>query len=336
MNYLEIIKDSFATFWNHKKLWILGIILALVGQGDYRFSVNFQQSSPFPQPTAEGELPDIPNPFENPYVQSFLDNPIPYIVGFVLFAWVWWIIVVFIGWFTKGGLIGMVDEIDQAEQTSLRTGWRVGKRRVVPLFLINLLLGLPQFILFLPVLIWGIWLFLQLFDIFGPAFTTGQMPPELEIEAKFSPLLPYIFGGLACFIPLICFGTVLSWALDILSKITARSCVLEDLGPIDSLKRGWAMMWGNIGYSVLHWVLLAVVQFIYGFAAALPALFLLIPMGIAFADGIWTTFSIVAVILLGIYYLIAGIGFGGILNSLNETTWTKLYKGFLLKERQGG
>ncbi len=328
MNYGEIIRDSINTFWKHKVLWLFGIILALVGQGEYGFSVNYQER--YPYPTDGANPPEFPNPFDNPLLKSFFENPIPYLIGFSLLALLWWIISTFIGWLSQGALIGMVDEIDHTGTTTIRSGWGVGKNQVKKLFLLAVLFALPQLIIFLPAFIGALWFFPQFFDIFR-AGLAGDFPSPEQMEEKITSILPVFMGAFACLFPLICIGSIVGWALRLLNKIAARSCVLENLGVIDSIKRGWYITRKNIGYTLLTWFILVVVSGIFGFAAAMPALIVWIPTARAFMHNEWSTLSVISGMLMGLYLLIVAVGGGGILTSFNSTLWTKLYKRFVAK-----
>ncbi|MCG8347828.1 MAG: hypothetical protein MI924_08630 [Chloroflexales bacterium] len=331
MNYSEIIKSSFNTFWRHKALWVFGIILAFVGKGDFGFSVNYQES--FSYPSDPSEIPEIPNPFDNWLFASFFENPLPYIIGFSLLSVIFWIISNFIGWFAHGALIGMVDEIDQVDTTSVRSGWELGKAKVKSLFTLAVVFAIPQLIIFLPAIIIGLVFFFQMFDILGEGFFTGDLPSPEEMEAKFASILPAFFMGFACLFPTIFLGGIISWAIRIVHIMAARSCVLEHLGVRNSVKRGWHITRYNIGYTLLNWLFLTIISGIIGFMAAFPALVLWIPTARAFMRNEWSTMSIISGILVILYFLVVGVLFGGILSSFNSTVWTKLYKGFLAKER---
>lgn len=330
MNYGNVLSESANIFWKHKVLWLFGVTLALFGQGEYGFSVNYQERYSYPVGEG-GNAPNIPNPFENTIVQSFFENPVPFIIVFIILGLVWWLISNFVGWMCQGALIGMVDEIDQSGTTSFGQGWDVGKGRVKNLFLLAIIFAIPQLIVFLPALIAGFWLFSQVFDLFGASFT-GNFPPPEQMEERFASIFPTFFGAFACIFPLLCIGGIVGWILGLLNKIAARSCVLENLGVMDSVKRGWNILRKNIGYTLLNWFILAVFSGIFGFAAAMPALILWIPTARAFMHNDWSSATVVTGILTFTYFVIMGAGVGGILTSFNSTLWTKLYKEFVAKE----
>ena len=101
---------------------------------------------------------------------------------------------------------------------------------------------------------------------------------------------------------------------------------------MDSVRRGWNIVRKNIGYTLLNWFIFAMFSGIFGLLGAAPALVLWIPTARAFLHNDWSGISVVMGILTVIYFVIMGIGIGGILTSFNSTLWTKLYKGFVAKE----
>jgi hypothetical protein len=320
MNYGNVISESFNIFWKHKSLWIFGIMAALFGQSDYSFRVNYQESVNFP--AREGLPPGFQSPFEGTIFANFFDNPIPYIVAGIFLGLIWWVISNIFGWLARGALIGMVDEADSTGSTSLGNGWKTGLGRLLPLFSIALLLALPMLLIIIPAALWAFQFLYQFKDF----FITPD--PEQLLEG----ILPTFFSAFACLLPLVCIGALMGFVLNLLNIIAARSCVLENLGVVDSIRRGWQVAVSNIGYTLLNWFLLLALRIIFGFIAAIPALILWIPTARAIMYGHWSAASIASALMMGLYLIIVAVGIGGILSSFNSTLWTKLYKAFRSKE----
>lgn len=318
MNYGNIITESFKIFWKVKTLWVFGVVAAIFGQSDYSFNVSYRESISFPI----GETPptDFTLPFQNSvfsdFFTSFYQNPIPYIVVGVLLSLVWWVISSIFGWLARGAMIGMVDEADQNGTTSLGTGWKVGVNQLFPLFMIALLLALPMLLILIPVAIWGIQFLYQMND-----FLTNSSR-EQAMESFFTTF----FSAFACIFPLVCIGGLMGWILSLINIMAARSCVVENLGIINSIKRGTRVMIKSIGYTILTWFLLIVIRSTFGFIAAMPALVLWIPIARAILHGNWSAGAAVSALILAVYFVIVALGLGGIFTSFNATLWTKLYK----------
>ena len=256
MNYGNVISESFNIFWKHKSLWIFGIMAALFGQSDYTFNVNYRESVSYP--AGEGLPPGFQSPFEGTIFANFFENPAPYIIAGIFLSLIWWVISNIFGWLAQGALIGMADEADSTGSTSLGNGWNTGLGRLLPLFFIALVLALPMLLIIIPAALWAVQFLYQFKDLFATP----------DPEQLLAGMLPAFFSAFACLIPLICIGALMGFVLNLLNIIAARSCVLENLGVMDSIKRGWQVAVGNIGYTLLTWFLLLVLQIIFGFIAA--------------------------------------------------------------------
>lgn len=331
MNYASVFKESFNTFWEHKSLWLFGIVIAIVGQGDYGFSVNYRESMPYSP--AQGMPPGFADLPGRDLLLGFFDNPIPYIIGLGLLGLVFSLLTRFVAWWSKGAVIGMVDEADHIGTTSVAAGWQVGKRRAIPLLLISILLGLPQLMLAVPVTAGGIWMFQQYSDVYRSMLTGNLISPD-EVQLMLEGMMPMLLPVLACLVPLICVGGLLSWAFGLLNKVSARSCVLENLDVFASIKRGWQVMKRNVGYVLLTWFVLAIFGVVFGWVAAIPALVIWVPTARALLHSNWSAVNMTGIMVIAGYFIVVGFGVGGILTSFNSTLWTKLYKAFVLKGMQ--
>ena len=103
---------------------------------NYRESMSYSPEQGMPPGFA-----DLPG---RDLMLGFVDNPILYVIGFGLLSLALSLLTRVVGWWSKGALIGMVEEADRMGTTSVVSGCRVGTRRAIPLLLISILLGLPQ------------------------------------------------------------------------------------------------------------------------------------------------------------------------------------------------
>jgi hypothetical protein len=314
MNYFDQLKHAARLFRQTKALWLLGIIAALFGQNEYGFSVNYSQRGP----TSSTSQPDEPfaDLLANPWVASFLANPVPYLVGIGALALIGWIIATVVGWFVQGAMIHLAAQADQGGSPSLGTSLRASRQHVWSLFLIRLVLSIPTFVVVVIAALLIVPLLLSVVRTTTPDVDT---------------LLPRLFGTLACLIPLFLLNGLAGIVLHLLNILAARACVLEHLTMRASLRRGWFVLRKNVGYTVLNWFLFLIVGAIFGFVAALPAFLLLITAGQAFLQNDWTPWALTAAIGVGIYFVVMSIGVGGILTGFNSTVWTVLYQAFQRK-----
>jgi hypothetical protein len=216
--------------------------------------------------------------------------------------------------------MGMVDEIDRTGSTSLGQGWLVGRQHAWPLFVIAFILALPLLIL----LSLGLIILLPFLNqVLNQVFYSETFNPDLFMESLFRVMVRLL--------PLACIGIFLGGLLRLLNLMAARSCVLERLGPLASLRRGWSLLIRNIGYILLTWLILGMVSGAFGAVVGIPALLLWIPTAGAFLYKEWSFLAIGSLIAALLFQAIIGLGLGGILTSFNSTLWTKLYKAFLVE-----
>ncbi len=134
--------------------------------------------------------------------------------------------------------------------------------------------------------------------------------------------------GLICLLPLICLLVPLSWFLTIVVEQANIAIVVEDLGIMDGLRRGWEVVRANLGQMIVMGLILFLgVGLIGGAIVSLPIFLVVIPAAIGIAAqtegsvmlGIGITMLCVAAFLPVVLFL------NGILTSYTETAWTLTY-----------
>ncbi len=102
--------------------------------------------------------------------------------------------------------------------------------------------------------------------------------------------------------------------------------MLEDLGVMPSISRGWEIFRANLGPIILMAIILTVIAFIVGLVIAIPILVIVVPAAVAFAIG--NAQNTTPLILMGVcfcLYLPVLILLNGILVSYTESVWTLTY-----------
>jgi hypothetical protein len=116
----------------------------------------------------------------------------------------------------------------------------------------------------------------------------------------------------------------------ILETFGRRAIVLENLGAIDGLKRGWAVFRSKIGDSIVLAILLAVVGFVVGIVIAIPLAVFGVGAVVGTAvlsNGIENMpWALVAVGILLFVVLAAVIG--SYFTAMNSAVWTLAYRSF--------
>ncbi len=288
MNYGEVLSKAWKTIWKHKVLWIFGILASCSGTNG---SVGNVQS------TYRGEAPP---PFQRLFDQ-FARLPewqIALIVGItILLILILVIVTIFI---STIGRIGLIRGAFQAEQDVEKLSFGELFGGSMPFFLrifgLNLLVGLLGFLIAL--------------ILVAPliAFT----------------LLTVGLGAL-CIVPLICVMIPIAWLIGLIIEQTNIAIVIEDLGILDGLRRGWYIVRNNLGPVILMGLILYLgISLIGGFIIGLPILFLLAPALVGIMSGTERALQggalTSAICFIG--YLPILLILSGILRAYIESAWT--------------
>jgi hypothetical protein len=281
MDHIKILKRAWHILWQYRTLWIFGLILALTAAGssgssgssnssNYSFdSRDYQSSAPLPDNivdffTQVGE--DVESAIVNSMppsipIQEEWDAVMWVIIAFVAVMILTGLVMTFLRYISETALIRMVDTYEASDtKMSIREGFRTGWSRTSwRLFLINLLVSLPAMLLFAGLVILG-------FVIFGA---------YLAEPAAINP--PTILGIVVLSIIAIFVIVVISVFLDLLRHFFWREAALQNLGVMDSIKSGFAMVkknWKSIGTM---WLIMIGLSIAWAIVSTI-AFFILIPV----------------------------------------------------------
>lgn len=283
-----VLSRAWQIIWKHKILWVFGI-LASCSSTNYGTS-NFRTSY-------QGEIA----PQLQYTINQIPEWQIAVLVGIaILVILLLVVIAIFLG---TMGRIGLIRGTLQAEQGSssllfseLFSGglpyfWRV--------FGVNLLVGLGLAVLFI---LFGI------FALIGTVLTLGI--------------------GLICLLPLFCLLIPFSWLVSVVLEQVDIAIVVEDLGIMDGLQRGWDVVKANLGMIIVMGLILYVgVGLVGGFIIGIPIVAIIAPAVIGAINGAQRALQGGLVIsgLCLIFYIPVAIVLYGILQSYIKTAWTLTY-----------
>ncbi|MBT3320852.1 MAG: hypothetical protein HN392_01065 [Anaerolineae bacterium] len=277
MDPVKILKRSWHILWNYRTLWVFGLILALTvagsagGSGNSGSQYNFDGGD---QTQLSNEMQDAFNEAGEELEEVFeeglpalgiSDGEITALIWigalFILVMLVLGVLGAIARYVSETALIHMVDEYEESDtKITAREGWRIGWSRTSwRLFLINLIVNIPAFILFAVLIVAGFMVY---------AMVGGR--DESFAVAGMIGLIGVVF--LVIFVV-----AIVSTVLNLLRRFFWRTAVLEDLGVRDSLHRGFAMVranWKEVGIMWLVMVGLGVAWVIVSFIS----LILLIPI----------------------------------------------------------
>jgi hypothetical protein len=171
-------------------------------------------------------------------------------VVFIVFYIVLGIIVAIARYVAETAVIRMVDEYERSgSRMTVRQGFRLGWSRTSwRLFLIDLLVNLPIILTVSVFVAAGVVVFMT--------FVQGNVQPDLS-----SLIAPILLLVLVIFVV-----AIISILLRLLRQFFWRACALEDLGVVDSLRRGFQMVRGNWKSVGIMWLVMIALAFVWGIA----------------------------------------------------------------------
>jgi hypothetical protein len=163
---------------------------------------------------------------------------------------------------SRGALIGMVQEIEDTNSTSVRSGWKAGMSRLLSMIGIDLLTGIPAAIVATLLLLLGAAPLLLM-------LAGGGSPGRGETLAVLAILFTILLE-LAVIALLIVGGVVLSLVVE----LAYRRCVLAGEGAARAIGAAWRTFRANLGRVGGLWLILLVVDLVAG-AVMIPLYLLL-------------------------------------------------------------
>lgn len=158
---------------------------------------------------------------------------------------------------------------------------------------------------------------------------------NLLVGLAFAVVVIIVFVGLAitlvgfiCLIPLACLLVPIGWLISILIEQANNAIVLENLGIMQGLQRGWQVIRDNLGSIIVMGLILSIgVSLIGSLIIGLPLAALIIPAVLAATtqsnQAMWSALAVAGIGFL--VYLPFLLVLSGILRSYIESAWTLTY-----------
>ena len=333
MDYGKILSDAWKIVWEHKILWVFGILAGLGSGTGARGSSNVQRGVEYRTDSSDFNNlpPQLAQFFDS--IARFIDQNAEllwlYLTLFILAILIISVISFFIRVYGQAGLVrgallaqekmNPEDEAPADEETTeddpaladpvikeekLTFGqvhaevkpyfWRLAGLRLV-IFLAGLVIALV-----------GIGILLL-----GTVVTLGF--------------------ALLCFIPVICVMVPISWAVSVILKQAELALIVDDLSIKDALRRGYDVVRLNPGEYVIMALILFIGGGIVGFIFAIPQLLAMAPVFAAiltsaasedwsnFLNGLWISLAC----LIGYWPVMLVLR--GVLVSYLESSWLLTY-----------
>lgn len=317
MDHIKIIKRAWNLTWTYRVLWIFGIIMALTAGGS-------------PQNPGDNVRDEIRYEFGQQDFPNLSQEVINTLIGVGIALACVFVILIIVGtilhYVSQTALIRMVtNHEDTGKKVGFKEGFRLGwNRSAFRLFMINLLVTVAfMIVLLLGLAIAGAPLLLLL--------------TEIDVLSIVGVLM-----AVGLFMLLLGFLLVVTITLGLALQMVYQACVIEELGVIASIKRGWQVFKKRLWDILLMGLILFALGIVYSILM-IPVVILLVMAGLAlaglpatfigwvislFASGEWPW--IIAIIIgLPVFLLIVSIPttiIGGIVQVFVSSTWTLTYR----------
>lgn len=283
----KILKRAWNILWSYRALWIIGMILALTtasslpndNNSGWRENIRDQHPGEPLQLPSWLELQDAWEQMQREmdwmpwrmHISNQDWNTVVWVgIGLLFGLLVLGVVSAIARYVAEAATIRMVDEYERTgNKVSLRQGLRYGWSRTAwRMFLINLLIGLPVFLLVIGGLAIGV-------VIFFLVFADNTLLSTAGIVALIGLVFLLIF-----------LGVILGVVLGLLRDFFWRACALEGVGVGEAIRQGWRMVrqnWKSVG---LMWLVMIAVRIgwiialVIAFFVSLPVLVLTILAGL--------------------------------------------------------
>ncbi len=292
-DYKEVLTRAWQIIWKHKILWIFGIFAGCSRGGGGSGGGGGGGGS--------GGDGFSTGPDFNPQIQQFFEQAGRWIeqnwwviVVFVVAVLVLVLIAIFLGTIGRIGLIRGTFQADVgAEKLLFGTLFRESFPYFWRVFGLSVIIGLIFFALFIPIILFGV-------------LTAGI--------------------GFLCLLPLICILIPVSWAVMTILEQANAAIVIDNLGIMDGVRKGWDICKSNVGTIIIMALILWIGSAVLGLVIALPiiAIVFFAFLGLAATSGDVSTPLWIAGICF-VIYLPFVIVLGGILTAYVQSAWALTY-----------
>ena len=285
MDHIQILKRSWHTVWRYKALWIFGFILALTtvswestmfyggNGGDQESGLQYELTDQDREWLSENLDLSFSESFTitgDEVVEVIQNGVVQMVVAIVILAITVIFLMILIGlvlrYLSETALIKMVNDYEKtATKYSVWQGLRMGwSRSAWRLFLIDLVVRLPAIILFLVLFA------LIVAPIIGLA-TTGTPAGIAGAIAA---------GGL--FFLVLALAIIAGAVLSVLARLSRQACVVDGVGVMDSIRRGYSVIRYNLKDVGLMWLIMVGINLTWPLLM-IPVVIVLLGIGIIVA-----------------------------------------------------
>ncbi len=345
MNHIEILKRSIHTAWRYRALWLFGFFLALTTvywESTMFFGGNNNDQSPelryeLSERDREWLSENLELQFQDSFtitgheVVDFIQNEIVQMVFLIVILVVTLIVLMLvisalIHYLSETALIKMVNDYEKTgSKYNIRQGLRMAWSRTAwRLFLIDVAIRLPAGLLFLVLFA------LAIAPVFGLAITGTPTAIVGAVAA----------GGL--FLLVLGLAIVAGVFLSVLSRLSRQASAIDNLGVLDSIRRGYGVARHNLKDVGLMWLIMLGIYLIWPLLM-FPVVILLLGIGIlsggllavligavgslvAAGSGAWIAAGVVGGLLFLLVLVVPLVLLTGMREVFQSSAWTLTYR----------
>jgi len=309
MDPVKILKRAWHILWSYRALWVFGLILALTAAGSSggsgnngaRFSGDGNNQG-YDAPLPGNWREEIGRAFSEAgkEIERVFENGLPALgisrgeltallwigAAFILVMMLIGIVMAIARYVSETAVIRMVDEYEATDtKMTVREGFRIGWSRTSwRLFLINLIVSIPVFVLLAVMAIAGFVIYRMVVGGNEAVIATG------------------IISVIGIVFLLLFVVVIVSIILGLLRHFFWRASALEDLGVVDSLRRGFEMVrenWKDVG---LMWLIMIGLGIAWALVSVI-AIIITIPVVVITAVGAALIVAVPGLLLVGFFSL---------------------------------
>ena len=340
MQYGRILKRAWHVTWHNRALWLFGIAVALFGVGitgtrgfgGLNLRLNDLELPPWLRffPQSQPPPPALSPAVFHPLTQGPLFAVMPGLAMATTLALSLLAIVVLavglaVRYTSLGALIGMVDDIEQRDRTTLKVGFKTGWRNLLRLLVIDILISLSLIIL-------GLVIALVVFL----GILIGVLPWRMLYHPSMGPNASSFGGIWGIFVALglgvllvVIFVASMGFST-LVRELAHREAVLENQGVFRALGKAIRLVWHRLGQLGVVWLLLFSINLAFGLVT--------LPLTIIGGMAVSAPFEVLtrpahpslAGFLLAIPLLLVialvGLFMNGVFVTFRSTVWTLTYR----------
>lgn len=268
MDYGNIFRRSWNVIWNHKFMLVLGFLAALgsgVGSGGGN-NVNYQMDSNTFESLPFESIPELSQNMDA--IVAGIAAASAIIAVLICFLFVLAIILWLVRLTAQAGMIDAAYRLDAGEKVTFGEALAAGWQKLLQMIGLNVVL----FGIFFLLAIVGLVVFLAATGVGIGASAAGAS--AMQNEGEIFGLLGGLGMGLVALICcLMCVFLLVAIVVSVIYPFAQRALVLENMGVIESIGRGWRVIKNNLSEVIVLVLIFLVLGFLVAaitFAVFLP------------------------------------------------------------------